>query len=221
VISSLWKAILTITIILLSVFFIFGMIGRAFQVSFKRQERKVDKFMAKLVTTKIVRNEKDFKRIAKYKTRLYFVRHSIFPVCLGFLDLIAYIIGQEIDGWNRLIFPLFGRMIYPWNGNPTYVPILGFDFSNIEYAPPNMSDRYSIFALVVVIVLFITMILYFYQVIGYIARQHRISRLADKMFSRDLDEVDLMSFINTRNPTIMDDNEKKVPQNPTPTTKNE
>ena len=51
--STFWKIILTILVILLSIFFIFGLIGRLIQVIIKNQQKRVDKLMSKLILSKV------------------------------------------------------------------------------------------------------------------------------------------------------------------------
>lgn len=206
--DTIWKVVLTILVILLSIFFIFGLIGRAIQVLLKNQAKKVDKLMSKLVVAKVVKNEKDFKRIANYKSRIYFFKHAIAPVCILLVTLIFWLICMSINGWNTSMFSIFGRMIYPWNGLPTYVPPLGFDFSSVTVNYVDMSNWFNISSLITIILLFIGSIYYFVEVSGYIARQRRIRKLSDQMFSKNLDDVDLTSFLNTTNSTLLNTNEK-------------
>jgi Na+-transporting NADH:ubiquinone oxidoreductase subunit NqrC len=206
--DTIWKVVLTILVILLSIFFIFGLIGRAIQVMLKNQAKKVDKLMSKLVVAKVVKNEKDFKRIANYKSRVYFFKHAIAPVCILLVTLIFWLICMSINGWSESMFVIFGRMIYPWAGLPTYVPPLGFDFSSVTANYVDMSNWFNISSLITILLLLIGLIYYFVEVSGYIARQRRIRKLSDQMFSKNLDDVDLTSFLNTTNSTLINNNEK-------------
>jgi Na+-transporting NADH:ubiquinone oxidoreductase subunit NqrC len=206
--DTIWKIVMTILVILLSIFFIFGLIGRAIQVMLKNQAKKVDKLMSKLVVAKVVNNEKDFKRIANYKSRVYFFKHAIAPVCILLVTLILWLVCMLINGWNESMFPIFGRMLYPRNGLPVYIPPLGFDFSGITTNYVDMSNWFNVCTLITIILLFIGTIYYFVEVSGFIARKRRIRKLCDQMFSKNLDDVDLTSFLNTTNSTILNVNKK-------------
>lgn len=215
--SSFYKVLITIVVIILSIFFVFGLIGRGIQVLVKNQQKRVDKLMSKLILSKVVNNEKDFKRIANYKSKVFFFKHSIPAFSIMLFTLLVYIICisiyQPTHGGNYLsMFYIFGRTIYPWQGELIYYAPLGFDFSNIKAVSifneyPN-DLWYLIISVINISLLIIALIMYFIQVGGYLARKYRIFKLCQSMFSKDLDGVDLMHFINTTNSTILDDNEK-------------
>ncbi len=213
--STFWKVILTILVILLSIFFIFGLIGRLIQVIIKNQQKRVDKLMSKLILSKVVNNEKDFKRIANYKSRVYFFKHAIPAIFIMLLSLLCYVVSISIllklNG-NQYVsmFYIFGRTIFPWKGDFIYFPPFGFDFSNV-YADLPFDEFplwYGIMSLVTISILFVGICYYFFEVQGYLARKFRIRKLALNMFTKNLDDIDLMHFINTVNSTILDDKEK-------------
>ncbi len=171
--------------------------------------------MSKLILSKVVNNEKDFKRIANYKSKVFFYRHSIPAVLLMFLALLIYIVSISIympthNGEYVSMFYLFGRIIYPWQGQFNYYPPLGFDFSNVHAVFPfgEFSTWYVILSIITISVLIVGIVYYFVEVSGYLARKYRIHKLCKSMFSTNLDDVDLMHFINTTNSTILSDNEK-------------
>ena len=213
--STFWKIIMTILVILLSIFFIFGLIGRLIQVIIKNQQKRVDKLMSKLILSKVVNNEKDFKRIANYKSRVYFFKHALPAVLIMLFALLCYIVSisifLSIDGNEYVsMFYIFGRTIFPWKGEFNYFPPLGFDFSKV-YADLPFDEFplwYGIMSMITIGILVIGLCYYFFEVQGYLARKFRIKKLALNMFTKNLDDIDLMHFINTVNSTILDDKEK-------------
>lgn len=216
--SGFWKVLLTILVIILSIFFIFGLIGRLVQVIMKNQQKKVDKLMSKLILSKVVNNEKDFRRIANYKSRIYFFKHAMPAIFILLATLLLYIVSISVySGMNNgeyvSMFYLFGRTIYPWQGQIHYVFPLGFDTSELVAVTPfnEFSTWYIIISIVTISLLIIGLVYYFSQVSGYLARKYRINKLADSMFTKNLDDIDLMHFINTQNSTILDDKDNKLP----------
>lgn len=207
--STIWKTVLTILVVLLSIFFIFGLIGRLVQVILKNQQKYVDKMMSKLIITKIVNNEKDFRRIAYYKSRVYFFKRSIIPVLILFITLIMWLTSMILSSWERGMFSLLGQMIYPWEGWLIYYPPLGFQAPSVAHYV-DMSNWFSIMTLITLGCFFIGIIYYFVGVGGFLARSYRIHKLSNKMFSKDLDEVDLSTFLNTNNATLFSNNEQKT-----------
>lgn len=197
------KTILVLLFIALSIFFIFGLIGRAIQIMIKNQAKRVDKFMSKLITTKVVNNEKDFVRIAKYKSKIYFFKHSIIPMILLLITFILWISAMSITKFENSMFVLFGRMIYPWEGMPIYVPPFGFDFSSVTANYVDMSNWFSIVSLITIVLFLISLLWYFFNVSGFIARAYRIKKLSNTMFSKNLNEVDLSTFLTTTNQNVI------------------
>ena len=213
--GTFYKVLITIVVILLSIFFVFGLIGRGIQVIIKNQQKRVDKLMSKLILSKVVNNEKDFKRIANYKSKVFFFKHSIPPILMMLICLLTYIICISIhmpmhNGEYVSMFYLFGRVIYPWQGEFNYYPPLGFDFSNVHAVLPfgEYSTWYIVLSIIVISLLIVSIIYYFVEVSGYLARKYRIHKLSQSMFAKNLDDIDLMHFINTTNSTILSDNEK-------------
>ena len=207
--STVWKVVLTILVVLLSIFFIFGLIGRLIQVILKNQQKYVDKMMSKLIITRVITNEKDFKRIAKYKSRVYFFKHSIIPILILIITLTMWLTSMSLSSWERGMFSLFGQMIYPWEGWLTYFPPLGFQAPSVAHYV-DMSNWFSIMTLITLGFFFVGIIYYFYEVGGFLARSYRIHKLSNKMFSKDLDDVDLSTFLNTNNTTLFSNNEQKT-----------
>ena len=207
--STIWKVVLGILVIILSIFFIFGLIGRAIKVMIQNQEKQVDKDMSKLIVTKVVCKEDDFTRIAKYKSKVHFFKRSILPLSMLFVVFIMYLITMSINNWSQSMFQLFGQMIYPWTGLPTYIPPLGFDFSSVGANYVNMNNWFSIMTLITIILFFIGILWYSYQISGYMARSYRIRKLKQKMFSKNLDTVDLSSFITPTATGLMPNNQEK------------
>lgn len=201
--STITKIVITLLVIVLSIFFIFGLIGRAFQTLFKNQARRVDKMMSKLIITGVVNNDKDFTRIANKKSQIFFFKHSFAPISLLLIVFIMWVTCMSINNWSEAMFPLFGRMLYPWEGVPTYVAPLGFDFSSVTANYVDMSNWFSIMTLITILLFFVGLIWYFFEVGGFIARHLRIQKLSRTMFSQNLDNVDLSTFLRPTNQEVI------------------
>ena len=201
--STITKIVITLLVIVLSIFFIFGLIGRTLQTLFKNQARRVDKMMSKLIITGVVNNDKDFTRIANKKSQIFFFKHSFAPISLLLIVFIMWITCMSISNWSEGMFPLFGRMLYPWEGAPTYVAPLGFDFSSVTANYVDMSNWFSIMTLITILLFFVGLIWYFFEVGGFIARHLRIQKLSRTMFSQNLDNVDLSTFLRPTNQEVI------------------
>lgn len=196
-----WKTIVALLFIIVAFFAIFGLIGKAIELIMHRQARKVDKFMSPLIISGLIDDDKVFKETAFKKVRIYFFKSSIIPVFLMIASLLMYVIYHSIDGnWSESIFDDvtgIGTLFYTWDFSEAeyYFP-LGFGGVKLQNVPHFLTTvqciNYFIFLFG-----FIGIVWYLFNVQGYIAQSYRIKKLADKMFSQDLDKVDLSTLFNT------------------------
>jgi len=212
--STFFKVLITIAIILLSLFFIFGLIGRLVQVILKNQSKRVDKMMSKLIVAKVIKDEKHFKKVANYKSRIFFYKHSIAPILILLVALILYIISISIytssSGTYISMFYIFFKTIFPWEGQISYafpLGIAGLDTLTAVTPFSSYPTYYVVLSLITISLFFIGLFYYLFEVQGYLARKYRIYKLSGSMFSKNLDEIDLTHFINTNNSTLFNNND--------------
>ena len=195
-----WKTIIAILFVVVAFFAIFGLIGRAIEIIMERQSKKVDKFMSPLIVSGLIDDDKKFVEIAYKKIRIYFFKTSIAPILLLITSFLIYVIYHGIDGnWTESIFndrTGIGTLFYTWNfTNATYyfpLGIGGVELQNIPHFLTNISClNYFIFLFG-----FVGLVWYLINVQGYIARSFRIKKLADKMFSQNLDNIDLSTIFS-------------------------
>lgn len=203
-----WKVILTCLFIIVAFFAIFGLIGRVVELIIDRQAKKVDKFMSPLIVSGLIDDDKTFTKTAFKKIRIYFFKTSIAPIFLMIISLLIYIIYHGIDGnWSESIFndeTGIGTLFFTWDfTNAQYYFPLGIGGITLRNTPHFLKDirilNYFIFLFG-----FVGLVWYLLNVQGYIARSFRIKKLGDKMFSQNLDNVDLATifsaeFLNQNN----------------------
>ena len=209
-----WKTIVALLFIIVAIFAIFGLIGRAVELIIDQQARKLDRFMSPLIVSGLIDDEKEFAKIAMKKTRIYFFKTSILPILLMLCSILIFVIYHSIVGrWNESIFndvSGIGTLFYTFDfSNAAYYPPLGVGGVTIQNYPHFLTDErminYFIFLFGIV-----GIIRYLLNVQGYIARSLRIKKLRDKMFSQNLDNIDLATIFNGNfsSPTNLNNNDK-------------
>lgn len=196
-----WKIVLYLIFFIIALFAVFGLIGKLIENIIDRQAKKVDKFMSSLIVSGLVDDEKSFKDISYKKIKLYFFKTSIIPLSLVLLAFIIYFIYRGIcNNWSESIFndqDGIGTLFFTWDfTNATYYFPFGIGGVTLHNTPHFLTDvrvlNYFIF-----IFGFTGIVWYLINVQGYIARSFRIKKLCDKMFSQNLDNVDLATIFNT------------------------
>ena len=201
--NATWKVILVIALIIVAFFVIFGLIGRLIQITMEKQGMGVDHDMANLVISKLVDNKKDFKSIAKYKSRKRFFKASIAPFILLLISLILYLIhGFLINNFTESIFDSetgIGSLFYKldWS-SVNYYPPFGIDWNKLIWIKPVVFQDLRIFNYFIFLFLFIGVVYYLVCVQAYIARSFRINKLSKTIYSVNLDKVDLQSFYDSK-----------------------
>ena len=198
-----WKVLLVIFFIVVIVFILFGLIGMLIRCILKVQSKAVDKDMAYLVTSRVCDNSKDFNKYAHIKSMDRFFKASLFPFIFFFLTLILYLIYHLVFKEHPWFESIFNRetgissLFYSFDFSKVeYVPPLGFDFDKVIVTPPTPFNNERIFNYFIFFFLLIGLIWYLVNVMAYIARSYRISKMSKKIYSANLDKMDLSSFYN-------------------------
>lgn len=197
------KIILVIIAILIFVFVLIGLIGALIKKIFIYQGKQVDKDMGKLVTSRVCDNPKDFKKFAQIKSMKRFFKVSQFPIILLFLALITYIIyGSIYHSWNESLLNResgIASLFYTFDFKPFFEkwPNIEWD-AIIVYQPTPFKDQ-RIFNYFIALFTFSGTIIYLIDVAAYIARKYRINKMSKKIYSANLDNMDLSSFYNVGN----------------------
>ena len=198
--DSTWKVVLVLLIVIIAFFALFGLIGTLIEKVMYIQGKKVDKFMSPLILSGLVNDEKEFIKISKRKSTLYFVKTSIIPILLILIGLLIFIIYHSIDNeWNESIFndqTGIGTLFFTWDFSEfSYVPPLGFANIKLQNTPHFLTSieclNYFIFLFI-----FTGLVWYLINVQAYISRAIRINKLKNKIFSKDLDNVDLSTLFD-------------------------
>ena len=198
--DATWKVVLALIFVIIAFFALFGLIGQLFEVIFKHQSKKIDKFVSPLIIAGLIDEEQEFAKIAHKKSKTYFFKSSIIPLTLIFLGLIIWLIYHGVSGnWNESIFndkTGIGTLFFTWDySNAKYYPPLGFDGIVLQNKPHFLTNA-SCINYFIFLFIFIGLIWYLFNVQAYIARYLRIKKLQDSIFSQNLDNIDLANIFS-------------------------
>lgn len=198
-----WKVLLVIFFIVVIVFILFGLIGMLIRYILKVQSKAVDKDMAYLVTSRVCDNSKDFKKFAHIKSMDRFFKASLYPFIFFLITLILYLVYHLAFNEHPWFESIFNRetgissLFYSFDFSKVeYVPPLGFNFDKVIVTPPTPFNDERIFNYFIFLFLVIGLVWYLINVMAYIARSYRISKMSKKIYSANLDKMDLSSFYN-------------------------
>lgn len=175
----------------------------------KKQAKRVDILMHDLVMAGFVDTKKKFKKLALKKSNIYFYRHSRIAVLLILLHFIsAFLFVQFYEGTTYA--GLYTN--YETYGLATIFPI--YDFNNIiktdffglfeiitGFGDPISTPHFvidALFAYISIPIFFVGGIMFLFQVQGLIARTIRIHRLARKIYSKNLENVQYNPMANVQ-----------------------
>lgn len=201
--DSTWKTILVLAVVIVAIFALFGLMGRLVEKIMYNQGKKIDKFMSPLILSGLVNEEKEFHKIATQKSRFYFFKTSIVPLLFILIGFLMWLIYHLIIGnWNESIFndkTGIGTLFFTWNfSKATYYPPLGFGNITLQNTPHFLTSVQAINYFIFLFI-FIGLFWYLFNVQGYISRMLRIKKLEDRIFSKDLENVDLGVLFNQDN----------------------
>lgn len=210
--QNVLKVIIIILLILVIVLTLLGLLGMLIEKIMKKQGRKVDEYMNHLIFSRMVDKKKDFEKYAKLKNRILFFKQSIPPVIFGVAAVLIWVIyhlafnpnwSESIftgdlwyDGVNQRVGTGIMTLFYTFDFTKVeYVPPLGFTFDKIIVTnTPHFVGWPTFINYIVFIFGAIAIIWYLVNVQAYVSRLFRISELSKKLYSKDLDSIDLSYF---------------------------
>ncbi len=212
-----WKVILVIFLIVIIFFILIGLIGKLIEIIMTKQAKAVDHDMANLVMSKVIDNKKEFKKIALYKSRVRFLKASIYPLIILFIAfLIWFIYGCTINNFHQSIFDretgirsLFYELDF---SSIEYYPPFGIAWDKLVWIKPTPFNDARITNYFIFLFLITGIIWYLVDTQAYVARLYRINKLSKTIYSMNLDNVDLQTFYSNKIKNV-EDNKTSTPQN--------
>ena len=200
------RMLIILFILLVAVLALVGLIGLGIKKIMQFQARKVDEGMSYLVTTKVVKDERHFRRLARKKNyRLVFAQY-FFPILIIGLDILFIFLYVELSGDQAIIQEMFS---YDARGVGTLFFV--FDWANIPRAtffglslpsdwPPILNTPHFVLAAwpnyVFVTTAFICAIWLLVATQAFIARSWRIYKKSRTIFIKSLDAINSLDMIN-------------------------
>ena len=191
--------------LLVAILALVGLIGWVVRKVMAFQARKVDEEMSYLVTTKVIKNEKHFRYVARKKNYRLVFKHYFWPLLILGLDVLFMYLYVTLTSDNAIIAEMFS---YDGRGIATIFFI--FDWANIPQAtffgltlpsdwPPLLNTPHFVLAawpnyiFVTVATFGIVWLLVGTQ--AFIARSWRIYRKSRTIFIKSLDSINGLDSI--------------------------
>lgn len=200
------RLLIILFVLLVAVLALVGLIGWVVRKVMAFQSRKVDEGMSYLVTTKVIKDEKHFRHIARKKNyRLVFAQY-FFPLLILGLDVLFIFLYVTITGDEDIIGEMFsydGRgfrtlfFIFDWPNIPrsTFFGLtLPSDWPPILNTPHFRIDAWPNYVFVSVAIFASVWLLIATQ--AFIARSWRIYRKSRTIFIKSLDTINTLDNIN-------------------------
>lgn len=189
----------------------------------KSQAKRIDTLMHDVVVTGVVDSKKKFIKIALKKSKIYFYRHARIPMlilfCWGIATLVfcltypgATFAGLYTDYEKYGLATIF--TIYDME-NPIMTDFFGWFEIVTGYGDPISTPHFSVdalFAYISIPVFFVGGIWLLIDIQGMLARTIRTFRLANKIYSKNLDNVKYNSLANVRyhdNAIVIEESQKE------------
>lgn len=176
----------------------------------KYQGKKIDKLMHDVVVTGVIKDSKQFNKVAKYKNRVQFYKDTKIPMLMFVLSIIIAVIYMGVhNDWNfAALFSDYGSynsatntyeggkgfatLLYLWDYSK--IPTSNFFGLNIVsgWAPLLQTPHFEVTAITSYIfapLFVVSIILFAFNVQRYMARSYRIFKLADSIYDKSLDNV--------------------------------
>jgi hypothetical protein len=199
------RLLIILFVLLVAVLALVGLIGWVVRKIMAFQSRKVDEGMSYLVTTKVIKDERHFRRIARRKNyRLVFAQY-FFPLLILGLDVVFLVVYVSLTGDHSIVTEMFS---YDARGFMTLFFV--FDWANIPKStffgltlpsdwPPLLNSPHFVLAawpnylFVTVAIAAIVWLLVATQ--AFIARSWRIYRKSRTIFIKSLDTINTLDNI--------------------------
>lgn len=205
------KFLLILFALLIIIIILFGLIYVLIRKTMDMQGKKVDNLMANVIISGVVNDKKLFKKLAVYKSTIYFVKKTWIPMLIMVICVIcyfAYAIPTKdysfVVKYTDEFFPKLERAPGDTEGffgitwMPTKWPVWNFEKVNwTNFATPLEGFRHYLILFFWVGLLFGAG-WYFFQVQGYVARYMRINEIIRKGFTKDL--VSILQQANMQTP---------------------
>lgn len=187
------RILIALCLLVLLVIVLFGYLYILVHKIMERQGKQVDKMMYDIMKARVITDAKTFRKVALYKSHLYFVKKAWIP----FLIMVIAVLGLLIYGWstNDPGLAYFGkawqdlsiRLSWPMGDFfGLHVPV---DWPTIAKAPDftfSFEKYFSVFCTLVGAYGFLAFLI---RVQALIARFLRIRKLRKTYFSKDLNKL--------------------------------
>lgn len=201
-----------IIFVLLAVFILLlvliAYIGYLVTIVMRWQGKKINNYVTDPVVNGVITNEKDFKRYAKKKNILVFYHQARIPALILVAGVIFYVIASSIVGWvNPFNYENgFGTLFFIWDFSKIItkpesgVGIL-LNWPELINRPHFVQEAWVSYAFVPIA--FIGGIWYLLTVQAFIARALQINKLAQKIFT---EQIENFTYQGQNNPPQSEDN---------------
>ena len=186
------RIIFVLLAVLILILVLIAYIGYLVTIVMKYQGKKINNYVTDVVVNRVITNEKDFKRYAKKKNLLVFYHQARIPAIILAAGIAFYIIASSILGWQN---PFdyhngFGTLFFIWDFSTIITkPESGVgilvNWPELINTPHIVKEAWVSY--VFIPIAFIGGIWYLLTVQAYIARYLQISKLAQKIFTEQIE----------------------------------
>lgn len=204
--------VLLAVIILLLV--LIAYIGYLVTIVMRWQGKKINNYVSDVVINGVITNEKDFKRYAKKKNLLVFYHQARIPAIILAIAIIFYVIVSSIFGFENPFnhHTGFGTLLFVWDfttiiQKPESGVGLLINWPELINTPHFAKEAWISY--IFIPLAFIGGLWYLFTVQAYIARYLQISKLAQKIFTEQIE-----NYINQNQAQNQVQNQNNTPPQP-------
>jgi len=200
------RMLIILFILLVAVLALVGLIGVGVRKIMAFQARKVDEGMSYLVTTKVIKDERHFRYVARKKNyRLVFAQY-FFPLVILGLDVLFLYLYIAISGDQAIIQEMFSHdargvgtlfFVFDWANIPTatfFGLVLPSDWPPLLNAPHFVLAAWPNYIFVTLASVSAVWLMVATQ--AFIARSWRIYKKSRTIFIKSLDAINTLDNIN-------------------------
>ena len=185
-----------IIFVLLAVFILIlvliAYIGYLVTIVMKWQGKKINNYVTDVVVNGVITNEKDFKRYAKRKNLLVFYHQARIPALILAAAIVFYIVASSIVGYQNPFdyHTGFGTLFFIWDFSTIITKPEGgvgilINWPELINSPHIVKEAWVSY--VFIPIAFIGGIWYLLTVQAFIARFLQINKLAQKIFTEQIE----------------------------------